>query len=175
MQKNINDTNNIVYTESYGDYLNYIKNINPDNYKWVYNILEGKAEQEDILYQDEQILIIPSDTWVNKNDMTQFHYLVFPKDNNLKTIRSLNGTHILLLEHILDKSFKLFNDKYKISHNNLLVYVHYPPSTYYLHIHFSSPLVKKTSFQYSHGLHQIIYNLKINPNYYKEIDLYRSA
>lgn len=163
----------ILIKETYDDYLNYVGKINPKNYRWVYDILEGKTEQGDILYQDKKILLIPSDIWLNKNDMTKFHYLVFSKDQCIKTLRTLNGSHIQLLEYMMNKSLEILENKYHMYKNDLLIYIHYPPSTYYFHIHFSVPSAGNTSFEYSHDLHQVIYNLKMKPNYYQEIELYR--
>jgi replication factor C subunit 2/4 len=60
-----------------------------------------------------------------------------------------------------------------ISRDSVMVYVHYPPSVYQLHVHFSYPygqFCHKEAFRI-HPLQQVITNLEIDPEYYAKVTL----
>jgi len=164
--------------ETYREYNEIISNHDWNKEQWVYNILDGIAEQEKILYRDEHILIVPNYTWTadgegNDNNLNKMYLLVFPVDRELHTLRDLNSTHIELLEYIKNKTLKVIKEKYDFDSNIIKMFVHYAPSTYHLHIHFV--LVSNTdvnsSIEYSHDLDSIINILKIKSNYYQSTDI----
>ena len=164
----------IVY-ESYLEYLKIISKRDWSKEQWVYNILDGNAEQDKIIYRDSQIVIIPNYTWTNTNNdnLSQMYLLVFPTNRNLHTLRDLNKDHIDLLIHIKTKTLEIIKTMYGFDNNIIKMFVHYTPSTYHLHIHFA--LISNTeinsSVEYSHNLDTIINILKINSNYYQTIDI----
>jgi m7GpppX diphosphatase len=163
----------ITIKETYQDYLKLIARIPRKNYKWVCDIIDGKAEQEHIIYSNDSFILIPTYTWDQIN-MDNLHILAIFKDMNLKSIRSLNGTHVNLLENVLKLSFENIEKKYKIKSNKLRSYFHYHPSTWQLHIHFNLIENRKADclIDGSHNAKQVIFNLKMNSDYYKIIDLY---
>ena len=158
--------------ETYNDYLDFISKRDFRKEQWVYNILDGIAEQEKILYKDEQMVLLPTYTW-DGQDISKMYLLAFPTDRALHSIRDLQGCHIDLLEHIKAKSLKTIEDVYGYKLNIIKMYLHYAPTTYHLHIHFV--LVSNTdvtsSVEYCHDLNNVIENLKINPNYYQIVTL----
>jgi len=163
----------IIVEESYEEYLNFISKRNFSKEKWIYNILDGLAEQDKIIYQDNKILIIPNYTWINFNNIDKIHLLVIPKNRVLHTIRDLDKTHIELLKYIKNKTLQIIKSKYDFNYNIIKMYFHYPPSTYHIHIHFV--LISNTdvnsSVEYSHELSNVISNLIINSDYYKLITM----
>lgn len=159
-----------VISETYQEYLEYISKRDFRKDQWVYNILEGKAEQDRILHKDDLILIIPNYTW-NYEDKTKMHILTFPFDRKLKTIRDLNSSHIPLLEHCKNKTLEIIKNIYDFDKDLIKIFLHYAPSTYHLHIHFV--LVTNndccSSVEYSHELSTVIFNLSIKSDYYQTI------
>lgn len=159
--------------ETYKDYLLRLSNIPSKNYQWIYNIIDGKDEQESILYTDEFFTLIPTYTW-DKVDMSKIHILAIVKDKNLRTIRSLTSKHIPLLEHILEKSLENITLKYKIAQKKFRIYIHHHPSTWHLHVHFN--LVENSEHDCivngAHDFRQVIFNLKMCGKYYQMIDMY---
>lgn len=159
-----------VIPETYDQYLNFISKRDFSKDQWVYNILDGNAEQDRILYKDEKIIIIPNYTWDGK-EIQKLHILTFPFDRSLKTIRDLNASHILLLEHIQIKTIEIIKKIYDLDKDQIKIFIHYAPSTYHLHIHFALVTNNNcfSSVEYSHELSNIIFNLNIKSDYYQTI------
>jgi m7GpppX diphosphatase len=166
IKKSINFTG-----ETYSEYLSSLEKRDPKKDVWIYNIINGISEQESILYRDEKCIVIPSYTW-NSLDISNLHILCLPIDTNLRTIRSLDASHISLLEHMKYVSLKIIKEKYGLDEISMKKFFHYPPSTYHLHIHFVNNLLKfGSSVEYSHELNSVIFNLSIYSDYYKKIVL----
>jgi m7GpppX diphosphatase len=157
-----------IIRESYEDYLKYIMKRDPKKDQWIYNIIEGLSEQESILYRDELCIIIPTYMWDGKN-VDKLHVLCMPTDVSLRCIRSLDSSHIPLLEHMKRKTVKIIKNKFNLDEHYLKMFFHYEPSTYHLHIHFvnTSYHDSRSSVEYSHELNSVIFNLSIRDNYYK--------
>lgn len=155
--------------ESYDDYLRYINNRDPKKDQWIYNIIDGLSEQDDILYRDDQCIVIPTYVWDGKS-VDKLHILCLPTDVNLRCIRSLNSSHINLLEHMKSETIKVIKNKYGLDENQLKMFFHYEPSTYHLHIHFVNVANHdaRSSVEYSHDLHSVLFNLSICSTYYQQ-------
>jgi diadenosine tetraphosphate (Ap4A) HIT family hydrolase len=158
--------------ETYAEYLDKIASRDPTKDQWIYNIVYGISEQSEIIYQDAKCICIPSYTWSGKTDeITKLHVLSFPKDKDLRCIRSLDSSHIDLLTHIKEKTLEVIKSTYNLDESDLKMFFHYDPSTYHLHIHFINVEHTETnsSVEYSHELDSVIFNLGIDSDYYKKI------
>jgi diadenosine tetraphosphate (Ap4A) HIT family hydrolase len=162
---------NLVH-ETYEEYKIKMASIDPLNYKWIHNIIDGLAEQESIMFQDDKIIIIPTFTW-NQVDQTKFHLLTIPKDKTIRSIRDLTQKDVPLLTHIMDKTIEIIKSKYGISKEQLKMYIHYSPSTWHLHIHFCqiNDTSVNSSVERSHELSTVIFNLNICSDYYKLLNI----
>jgi m7GpppX diphosphatase len=165
--------------ETYEDYLEILKTIPLKNYQWVYNIIDGLTEQEDIVYSDDKFILIPTYTWNYKNkdkkNMDKIHILAIFKDKNLKTLRSLTGENADLLEYVMNKSLDEIERIYNIPKNRFRAYFHYHPSAWQLHIHFNLIDNRKANCvcEHSHDVNQVIFNLRLCSDYYQKIKLKR--
>jgi m7GpppX diphosphatase len=157
-----------IVRESYDDYLKYLQKRDLKKDQWIYNIIDGTSEQDSILYRDELCIIIPTYMWDGKN-LDKLHILCMPTDITLRSIRSLNSSHIPLLEHMERKTVEIIRNKYNLNECYLKMFFHYEPSTYHLHIHFINVAnhEARSSIEYSHELHSVIFNLSICNNYYQ--------
>jgi len=157
-----------IVRESFDEYLKVILKRDTKKDQWIYNIINGISEQESILYRDEHCIIIPTYTWDNKN-IDKLHLLCLPVDKTLRTIRSLNASHISLLEHMKYVTLDVIKTKYEISESYIKMFFHYEPSTYHLHIHFVhiNNQECRSSVEYSHELNNVIFNLSICSDYYQ--------
>lgn len=160
--------------ESYEDYVEFIKNRDYEKDRWIYNIIDGTAEQDKIIYRDSSVIIIPTYTWDSIN-VDNLHILSLPTDKNLRTIRDLTLENVRLLEHMKIITLQQIENKYGLKEENLKMFFHYDPSTYHLHIHFINTGYTESwsSVEYSHDLDTVIFNLKIDSDYYKKIKLNR--
>jgi m7GpppX diphosphatase len=138
---------------------------------WAYNIIDHVAEMERIIYEDKYIILIPDYKWNNSIDT--LHILCFFKDKKLYSIRELNDSHIKMLEDSLINCKKCIKEKYNILEENLLIYFHYHPSVWQLHIHFTNIKLINNSILIprAHLVNQLIENLRIDSDYYKKVKL----
>jgi hypothetical protein len=158
-----------IIRESYEDYLKYIIKRDPKKDQWIYNIIDGTSEQDSILYRDELCIIIPTYMWDGKT-VDKLHVLCMPTDVTLRCIRSLNSSHIPLLEHMKRKTVEVIKNNYNLDEPYLKKFFHYEPSTYHLHIHFVNSTChdSRSSVEYSHELNNVIFNLCICDSYYQQ-------
>jgi len=154
--------------DTYEEYLEVIITRDISKDLWIYNIIDGRSEQERVLYQDTEIIILPNYTW-NCIDNKKMYLLTMPKDKSIRCLRSLDSSHLPLLKKMKDKTLEIIKDMYNFNENEIKMFIHYPPSTYHLHIHFT--LVSNTdvnsSVEYSHELSNVIFNIGLNSDYYK--------
>ncbi|KAL9634134.1 MAG: hypothetical protein Q9204_003121, partial [Flavoplaca sp. TL-2023a] len=99
---------------------------------WVFNILEGRKEQNDIIYRDpgqdgakdEAFLLAPDLNWDRKT-LTSLHLLALVERRDLWTLRDLNQSHIVWLKHMREKVVEATVKKYpEIDHDQLKLYMH---------------------------------------------------
>ncbi|KAG7209038.1 hypothetical protein KM043_015199 [Ampulex compressa] len=136
---------------------------------WVYNILEHKAEVENIIYEDtdkEHGFILVTDLkWDRQLSTLKLLALPFKK---ILCIRELNASHLPLLKNIRDAGTAAIAKKFKVPASQLRIYLHYQPSYYYLHVHFSYLMCETPGIyvEKAHLLSTVIGNIEIVPDYY---------
>lgn len=153
------------------DYKTYLQTLEKRDAKkdiWIYNIIDGISEQEAILHRDDKCIVFINYFWDGK-DIDKLQLLCMPIDKNLRCIRSLDASHIYLLEHMKQVSLQVIRDKYRLEEEYIKMYFHYEPSTYHLHIHFVNTASNQlhSSVEYSHELNSVLFNLKMISDYYK--------
>ncbi len=175
-----NESNNErkIIKESYQDYLDYINNHDFSKEQWIYNIINGTEEQEHILYKNlqEQLIIIPSFTW-NQTNIKKLHILAIHTNLNKRCLRDLVSSDIDWLQNTLNISFQIILEKFKIEKKLIKTFIHYEPSTYQLHIHFQHIdfIDSNSSCEYSHEINSVLFNLQLDSDYYKKINLLKNS
>ncbi|KAG4413606.1 hypothetical protein IFR04_013272 [Cadophora malorum] len=111
---------------------------------WVYNIIDGKTEVEDVIYRtpqgrdgDEGFLLLPDLNWDRKT-MEGLHLLGLVERRDIWSLRDLKRRHLPWLRHMRDKlvdaTVRMYGDK-GVEKDTLKLYVHYQPTYYHFHIH----------------------------------------
>nr|XP_033327638.1 m7GpppX diphosphatase [Megalopta genalis] len=137
--------------------------------QWVYNIMEHKAEQDKIVYEDKDektgFILVNDLKWSGHRNTLKLIALPFQK---IKSIRELNASHLPLLKNIRDAGIETISKKYNISASQLRIYLHYQPSYYYLHVHFAYLMFETPGIyvEKAHLLSMVITNLELVPDYY---------
>jgi hypothetical protein len=159
---------NKIMEEDYQSYLQTLNQRDTNLDQWIYNIIDGVSEQDSILFRDDCCIVIPSYMWDGK-DSDFLHILCLPTDKNLRTIRSLESSHIPLLKHMKQQTLITIKEKFDVDAEYLKMFFHYEPSTYHLHIHFVNVSHKEcpSSVEYSHDLNAVMRNIDIFSDYYK--------
>lgn len=149
-------------------------NSNYFSLEWVDNILDHKAEQDRIIFEDPHketgFMLVPDLKWTE--DTQTMHLLVLPFVS-LKSIRELTGSHLPLLKNIKNKVSQVVEEKFHIKPSQLRMYFHYQPSFYHLHVHCTNLMYEApgTFIGKAHPLSTVIYNLELDPNYYSKATL----
>ncbi|KAG9263126.1 m7GpppX diphosphatase [Astyanax mexicanus] len=139
--------------------------------QWVYNILEKKAEADRIIFEDPDpnigFVLLPDFKW----DQKQLHDLyliaiVHRKDR--KSLRDLTSDDLPLLKNIQEKGQEAIKKQYGVPPSKLRVYLHYQPSYYHLHVHFTSLEYDApgSGVERAHLLSDVIQNLQADSQYY---------
>ncbi|GFF42867.1 hypothetical protein IFM58399_06754 [Aspergillus lentulus] len=108
---------------------------------WVFNILEGRTEQEDVILRDagegpdDGFLMLPDLNWDRKT-MSSLHLLALVQRRDIWSLRDLKKKHIpwlrYLRQRLLEGTVKMYPELEK---DQLKLYVHYQPTYYHFHIH----------------------------------------
>ncbi|XP_031829862.1 decapping enzyme, scavenger [Nomia melanderi] len=137
--------------------------------QWVYNILEHKAEQENIIYEDKDekigFVLVNDLKWNGERNTLKLIALPFQR---IQSMRELNASHLPLLKNIRDAGIKVISKKFNVPASQLRIYFHYQPSYYHLHVHFSYLMFETPGIyvEKAHLLSMVIRNLELMPDYY---------
>lgn len=144
--------------------------------EWLYNVLNHKKEQDRIAFEDLDpeigFVLLPDIKWdgITKEQM-YLQALIQKKD--IKSLRDLNGSHLPLLTNIREKSLQVIQEKYGVSKFHIRAYLHYQPSFYHLHVHFTYLKYDAPGIfcEKSHLLDHVISNIQMIPDYYQRSTL----
>jgi m7GpppX diphosphatase len=141
---------------------------NKPDIKWIDAILNGEKEQDRILHNDSKFVFVKGYGWDDTN-INEFNGLILIRDTNLFTLRDLNKQHLALLYQIRSMIYSVMNEKYKMSKNELRLFVHYLPTFYRFHIHvITNKITRGYTAGRIHFLDEIISNIELNEDYYQK-------
>ena len=99
---------------------------------WIYNIIEGRTEQEDVLFRDasqedqpdDHFIILPDLNWDRKT-LSSLHLLGLVERRDIWSLRDLKKSHVPWLQRmrgkILDAAVKLYPE---LDKDMLKLYIH---------------------------------------------------
>jgi len=94
---------------------------------WVFNIIEGRTEQEDVMYRehgDEGFLLLPDLNWDRKT-MGSLHLLGLVERRDIWSVRDLKQMNVEWLKHMREKMIEATVKLYpEIEKDQLKLYVH---------------------------------------------------
>ncbi|XP_075999563.1 m7GpppX diphosphatase-like [Genypterus blacodes] len=140
--------------------------------QWVQNILKKKAEAERIICEDPDpkvgFVLLPDIKWDQKQ-RDDLHLIAIVHRRGIKSLRDLTPEHLPLLQNIYLKGKEAILQRYGLPGIWLSVYLHYQPSYYHLHVHFTAMdyEVPGCDLNRIHYLTDVIQNLQSYPQYYK--------
>lgn len=146
------------------------------NTKWVDNILNGTAEQERVIHNepgDLGFVLLPDLKW-DGCTLEDLYILAVVRRSDLTSLRDLHGEKDAdLLRHVGEVGRQVISERYAIAASQLRVYLHYPPSFYHLHVHFThaDSQVPGQQPERAHLLDNVINNLQLAPDYYQRATL----
>lgn len=146
------------------------------DHKWVYNILEGRAEQDRILCKNEdekEGFVLAADLKWDMTTVENMYCLAIVKRRDIYSIRDLNQSHLPMLRNLQETCLATIKEKFGIPRSLVRVYFHYQPAYYHLHIHFAhlryqagAPVIGK-----SVAVNDVLQNIALSSEYYKNATL----
>lgn len=108
---------------------------------------------------------------LSESEKTEIYINALVMDRNLHTLRDLTDKHLPLLEGIYSRGREAIATKFGIDQQQLRVFIHYQPSFYHLHIHFTHIKNEHGGFQTerAHLLSAVIENIRLCANYYQRV------
>ncbi|AFM99267.1 hypothetical protein EHEL_101750 [Encephalitozoon hellem ATCC 50504] len=161
----------LVYVrETYEEYLDFVNNHRHISANWMDNIImqDKRDTNEKILYEDEEIMIIPDYKW-NCHDIDSLHLLVIFKDSNLRTVRDI-GSYDLLIK-AQEEASSILTSMFSLDPSYTFMFFHYRPTYLRLHLHVINIKIAHegtASSIRSIPLHDVMHNIRIDPDYYKK-------
>jgi m7GpppX diphosphatase len=144
--------------------------------KWVHNILDHKSETERIVcdIKDPEIgfVLLPDMKW-DGNQMNNFYLVAICRKLGIKSLRDLNDSHLPLLKNMKTKGCEAIREKYGLSSSSIRVYIHYQPSYYHFHVHFTALTYDDpgSHVERAHLLDTVINNISLISDYYQKSTL----
>lgn len=115
-----------IYANHVLPYLQSLRNAGKLN--WVFNILEGRTEQEDVILRHsdptEGFLLLPDLNWDRKT-LTSLHLLGLVERRDLWSLRDLTKGHVSWLKHMRDALITATTGCYPgVEADELKLYIH---------------------------------------------------
>ncbi|XP_074751088.1 m7GpppX diphosphatase isoform X1 [Strix uralensis] len=141
--------------------------------QWVYNILEKKAEADRIIHENPDpcngFVLVPDFKW-NQNQLDDLYLIALVHRRDVKSLRDLTAEHLPLLRNILQEGTEAVAKRFGVPGSQLRIYLHYQPSYYHLHVHFTALGYDApgSSVERAHLLADVIDNLAMDSMYYQK-------
>jgi len=166
-----------IFHETYEAYLKktlpYINSIQQNDVKWIFNIFEKKTEVPIGEAPSKKFIILKDYTTTNDSKTLICLGIPIPEYSYIKSIRDLTQKELPLLEELYTEGKKIISKKYDCKEEEIKAFLHYPPSFYYLHVHYLSVndpnLTISSSVNRAIDLNEIIENIKMKNDYYQTI------
>ncbi len=166
-----------IFHETYDIYLKktlpYINSIQQNDVKWIFNIFEKKTEVPIGEAPSKKFIILKDYTTTNDSKTLICLGIPIPEYSYIKSIRDLTQKELPLLEELYVEGKKIISKKYNCKEEEIKAFLHYPPSFYYLHVHYLSVndpnLTISSSVNRAIDLNEIIENIKLKNDYYQII------
>ncbi|XP_012627794.1 m7GpppX diphosphatase isoform X1 [Microcebus murinus] len=140
--------------------------------QWVYNILDKKAEADRIVFENpdplDGFVLIPDLKW-NQQQLDDLYLIAICHRRGIRSLRDLTPEHLPLLRNILRQGQEAIQQRYLVQGDRLRVYLHYLPSYYHLHVHFTALGFEApgSGVERAHLLAEVIENLECDPRHYQ--------
>ncbi|KAK1222105.1 hypothetical protein PQX77_015029 [Marasmius sp. AFHP31] len=152
----------------------YISAFPASRTRWVTEILEGRAEQDKILYSSPEFIILPDMKW-DMHTIGSLYLVAIMRSSTIRSLRDLRGEHVQLLKSIRNEAYKTAGEKWGISQGGLRLFIHYQPSYYHFHVHIVNSNYHDSGAGMmagqAHLLEDVVSLLEINGNIFETLTL----
>ncbi|XP_058117049.1 m7GpppX diphosphatase [Anopheles ziemanni] len=144
--------------------------------EWLYNVLEHRKEKERIVYEDpcneNGFILLPDLKWDGKT-VEQLYLLALVRRRDIRSLRDLTSSHLPLLRNVQSRGIAAIKERYGIGPSELRIFLHYQPTFYHLHMHFTYLRHDPPGItcEKAHLLSTVISNIELLPDYYQRVTL----
>lgn len=106
--------------------------------------------------------------------ISKLYCLAIVHRRDLASLRDLRTEHLPLLRNVLHKGLQAIQSRFGIPENEILVFLHYLPSYYHLHVHFvhaDAEPTHGTQAGKAHMLTDVISAIEVSGDYYSRATL----
>ena len=163
--------------------------------QWIFSVIAGEQERDQVVLRTDEFVLLPDTERVNRywrapsstgksSQQLQcnhrpplrmtLNWLAIVHDTRIRSLRDLRGEHLPMLRRLLSLSLQAVEEHTGIPAAQVMAYVHYPPSVYQLHVHFSFPYGQychRDTYR-MHSIETVVNNLEIDPEYYAKATLH---
>lgn len=122
--------------------------------QWIVDVLNGCQESECVKLRTIDFMLLPDTERVNRywrimsssalvmgrrGHQCTLNWLAIATEPGLSSLRDLRGRHVGMLKNLLHQTQKIIHEEAGLPPEEIMAYIHYPPSVYQLHIHFAHP------------------------------------
>lgn len=162
---------------------NWLPTNKPTDWEWIDTILKGSVSPDRIVdvYKPEDrpedgFTLVKDHEWVqtDPNDVSDLHILGIVHRKDIFCLRSLTAEHLPLLKALYHGGTTMIRSKYGIQVEDQVVFLQYYPSTFHLHVHYTTwgKYGKVGRLGQSHLLVEVISNLEdVDSFYYRKATL----
>ena len=138
-------SSNVLVTETSSSYLSihlpHITSLlqSPTHLDWVWNIIEGRSEVDRVLFASPSssphpFTLVAHPEW-DLRTTNAFHAIALFHDSTLRSLRDLTAEHLPMLAELRREVGRVVEDRLGVTESGVMLYLHYPPSYYLLHVH----------------------------------------
>ena len=111
------------------------------------------------------------DAWQRQAPLV--NWLGIATDPGLRSLRDVRGRHAPMLREMLEATRARISEETGVDPDEVMAYVHYPPSVYQLHVHFAYPYAQYNHHDVYriHSVETVLANLALDPEYYAKASL----
>lgn len=157
--------------------------------QWIKYVIEGTQERDKVVIKTAEFLLLPDTESISRYNKRAYttkrkhechqntqslKWLSIVQDSSIRTLRDLRGHHVPMLKRMAEVCLCSIEKETGIPQDQVMAYIHYPPSVYQLHVHFCFPYVQyyHRDSDRVHNLKSVIENLELVPDYYERVTLY---
>lgn len=157
-----------IHSESREEYIQKVyPYIHTYDRKWLDNIFAHKKEQDRVLLETNEYILLPDMHWKKFTQINKLHYLIFYKNEELKSIRDIQFKHMSLLYNSYLTAIQLIKMIHVLDESeNLICEFHYHPSIWQLHCHIYIKTNKRYTTKYAYTINEIFNKTIQDPTYW---------
>ena len=119
--------------------------------QWIVDVINGCQESECVKLRTIDFMLLPDTERVNRywrimsssvsrrGAPCTLNWLAIATEPGLASLRDLRGRHVPMLRNLLEQTQRIIFEETGLTPEEVMAYVHYPPSVFQLHIHFAHP------------------------------------